>query len=456
MDLAPSISWPLLEPIADHLWQSTAVLGVTAVLALLLRNNRAQVRHCLWLVASAKFAVPFALLTAVGSGIALPVGRTVVSDLVAPATAVAEPFGQVFIPMVDRVGDAGTAFTSLWPMALAVVWLFGALALTMRWLMQWRSIARVAAAGSPATTGREVQILRALERRAGHRRPLALVLTDSPLEPGVFGVLRPVLLWPRAMSARLDDRQVEAILAHELAHVRRHDNLTALVHMTVQAVFWFHPLVWWLGARLIEERERACDEDVVRLGSDPETYATGILQTCRFQLESPVACVSGVTGAKLTRRIEEIMTKRATHALTLRRKLLLAVVVLAGLVGPVLAGSMHSSSGVEPGGSSGPTAQTSVATEQDRIGPSRRSYSLFEAFREHFPLYRIHRLGAQLQSALFATRQTPSQNPAAAPAQFEVASVKENVSGDNRITFGLQGERFTAVNVPMRELLRFA
>src|SRR5678816_3566426 len=75
--------------------------------------------------------------------------------------------------------------------------------------------------------------------------------------------------------------------------------------------------------------------------------------------------------------------------------------------------------------------------------------------REHFPLYRIHRLGAHLQS-LFATSQPPSQSPAAAPAQFEVASVKENVSGDNRITFGLQGERFTAVNVPMRELLRFA
>jgi len=319
----------------------------------------------------------------------------------------------------------------------------------------------VAAGGSPATAGREVQILRTLERRAGHRRPLAFVLTDSPLEPGVFGVFRPVLLWPRAMSARLDDRQVEAILAHELAHVRRHDNLTALVHMTVQAVFWFHPLVWWLGARLIEERERACDEDVVRLGSDPETYATGILQTCRFQLESPVACVSGVTGAKLTRRIEEIMTKRATHSLTLRRKLLLAVVVLAGLVGPVLAGSMHSSSGVEPGDSGALTAQPSVATEQHRIGPSRRSYSLFEAFREHFPLYRVHRIGAYLQSALFATSptpgQTPSQNPPAAPAEFEVASVKENRLDDRRITFGLQpGGRFTATGVSLRELVRFA
>lgn len=451
MNLASPLSWSLFEPVADHLWQSTAVLALIAALAMLLRDNRAQVRYWLWLLASIKFAVPFALLAAIGAGISLPAAPTAVSELVAPAAAVAEPFGHVVMPLVDRGGDAGEAATSPWPALIALAWLAGAMVLMMRWLMQWRSVARVAADGTPASTGRETEILRALEQRAGHRRPLALVLTDSALEPGVFGVLRPVLLWPRAMSMQLDDRQVEAILAHELAHVRRHDNLAALVHMTVQAVFWFHPFVWWLGARLIEERERACDEDVVRLGSDPETYATGILQTCRFQLESPVACVSGVTGASLKRRIEEIMTKRATHSLTLRRKLLLASAVLAGFVGPVLAGSMHAGSGVEPGRSNASMAPRSVAMD-DRIEPSLRSYSLFEAFREHFPLYRVHRIGDQLRS-LF----TANQNPAPAAAAFEVASVKENRLDDRRITFGLQpGGRFTATGVSLRELIRFA
>ena len=458
MNLASSLSWSLLEPVADHLWQSTAVLAVITALALLLRDNRAQVRHGLWLVASIKFVVPFALLTAVGAGISLPAAQTAVLDLMAPAAVVAEPFGQVVMPLVDGGVESGRTLTSLWPVSIAVVWFVGALALAMRWLMQWRSVARIAAAGALTTTGREVQILRALEQRAGHRRQLAFVLTDSPLEPGVFGVLRPVLLWPRAMSTRLDDRQVEAILAHELAHVRRHDNLAALVHMSVQAVFWFHPLVWWLGARLIQERERACDEDVVRLGSDPETYATGILQTCRFQLESPVACVSGVTGSNLKRRIEEIMTKRTTQSLTMRRKLLLAAVVLAMLAGPVLAGSVRVGDSVGSGGSELPMARPHAATEPDRVGPSLRSYSLFEAFREHVPLYRIHRIGAQLHS-LFAGNQAPAPAPAAAaaPAEFEVASVKENRLDDRRITFGLQpGGRFTATGVSLRELIRFA
>lgn len=76
--------------------------------------------------------------------------------------------------------------------------------------------------------------------------------------------------------------QVEAILAHELCHVRRRDNLAVALQMVVEALFWFHPLVWWLEQRLVDERERACDEEVIRLGSEPQSYAESILKTCEF------------------------------------------------------------------------------------------------------------------------------------------------------------------------------
>ena len=68
---------------------------------------------------------------------------------------------------------------------------------------------------------------------------------------------------------------MKAILVHERCHIRCHDNLVAAIHMLVEAIFWFHPLVWWIGARLVEERERACDEEVLRRGADPEAYAAG-------------------------------------------------------------------------------------------------------------------------------------------------------------------------------------
>jgi bla regulator protein blaR1 len=92
-----------------------------------------------------------------------------------------------------------------------------------------------------------------------------MLLSRACLEPGIFGIARPVLVWPAGISERLPDAHLEAILAHELWHVRRRDNLAAAVHMAVEAIFWFYPLVWWLGSRLLDERERACDEEVLDL-----------------------------------------------------------------------------------------------------------------------------------------------------------------------------------------------
>ena len=110
------------------------------------------------------------------------------------------------------------------------------------------------------------------------------------------------------MVERFAPNQLQAVLAHELCHVRRRDNLTAAVHMIVEALFWFHPLVWWISARLMEERERACDEGVLELGSEPQVYAESILKTCEFcvNLRWP-AC--RVTGADLKKRIVRIMTQ---------------------------------------------------------------------------------------------------------------------------------------------------
>lgn len=67
--------------------------------------------------------------------------------------------------------------------------------------------------------------------------------------------------------------------------------------MLVESIFWFHPLVWWLGARLVEERERACDETVLERGANPRGYAQAILKVCQFYMASKLACVSGVSGA---------------------------------------------------------------------------------------------------------------------------------------------------------------
>jgi len=108
--------------------------------------------------------------------------------------------------------------------------------------------------------------------------------------------------------------------------------------MFVQAIFWFHPLTWWIGVRLLHERERACDEEVLRLGCEPGVYAAGILTICRLYVSSRIACVSGVTGSGLKQRIESIMRNRGVLGLTPRKKFALAAAATAALLVPIAIG----------------------------------------------------------------------------------------------------------------------
>jgi uncharacterized protein (TIGR03435 family) len=110
--------------------------------------------------------------------------------------------------------------------------------------------------------------------------------------------------------------------------------------MVVEAAFWFHPLVWWIGNRLVEERERACDEEVLR-GSDPQTYAEGILKVCEHYLECPLSCVAGVSGSNLRRRIEGIMNDRILLNLNGRKRLLLTLAGIFGVTAPIVIGMVN-------------------------------------------------------------------------------------------------------------------
>jgi uncharacterized protein (TIGR03435 family) len=309
-------------PIANHLWQSTLFAGIAGLLTLLLRNNRAHARYCLWLAASAKFLVPFSLLMLAGGlvgrhSVAVPAPTRVpviVEQVNEPFVAEVPP-GAVAMPHASKSG------TLVAPMLVAL-WAIGCGALVFSWWVRWRRIQVVVRTASPVPLGIGVPALS----------------SASILEPGVFGVFRPVLLLPDGIGDRLAPAELQAILAHELCHVRRRDNLATLMHMVVEAVFWFHPLVWWLGARLMDERERACDEEVLQMGSEAEAYAEGILKICELYLQSPLKCVAGVTGTNLKKRIEAIMANRPMLNLNLPKK---AGLILAGILAvaiPVILG----------------------------------------------------------------------------------------------------------------------
>src|SRR5579862_2779753 len=340
-----------LEPfVIAHLWQSTLFAAAIGLLTLSFRKHSASVRHGLWMAASLKFLVPFAALTALGSQFAFrtPIVAAIRDErdvvIVAKGDARSFPAFELLAPWVSpdavRSSDPGRE-TSTAVAAAAAIWIGGSLVVLAAWTIRWRRVAAIARAASAVDDGPEVDALRRIERAAGIRRPIGLVSSDAPLEPGVFGILRPVLVWPRTIGAQLGKEQIETILAHEVSHVRRRDNLSSAIHMGIQAAFWFHPVVWWIGARLVDERERACDEAVLTEGSEPQAYAEGILSVCRHYLESPVPCVSGVTGADLRKRIETIMTSGIGVNLSVSRKIVLATVALAAVSLPVVSGIVH-------------------------------------------------------------------------------------------------------------------
>ena len=315
--------------LANHLWQSTVFAGVAGLLALALRKNHARTRHWLWLTASVKFLIPFSLLAAMGSRFGWLSGWSTATRVTRPALSLAvEQITQPFPPSLAPATMAPAALaqhSSLLPGLLVAIWACGFLAVAFSWWRRWQRIRAVVRAGSPLTLAADLPVLS----------------SPAMLEPGVFGIFRPVLLLPDGIADRLEAAHLEAILAHELCHVRRRDNLAAALHMAVEAIFWFHPLVWWIGARLVEERERACDEEVLRLGSQPEVYAESILKTCQFYLESPLVCMSGIAGSDLKKRVVRIMTQGMVKKLGFGRKLLLTVAGMAAIAGPIAFGLMH-------------------------------------------------------------------------------------------------------------------
>ena len=345
-------SWPsssaainqIFNRLVDHLWQSTIFALVAWVLALVLRRNQARTRYRVWLLASVKFLVPFSIFVTAGEQLQLRMGAAAAKpQLSSLLENIAQPFLVTATDSVTKydsslaggpMASTSTAhhFSQWVPLSLISIWVCGALLLLVRWARSWWLLRRVARVATPIRTLSGVPVL----------------VTPTNIEPGVFGVVRPVLLLPRGITERLSASQLDAILAHELCHVRRRDNLTAAIQMVVEALFWFHPAVWWIRAKLMEERERACDEAVLASSREAVVYAEGILNVCKFYVEAPMNCVSGVTGSDLKKRIARIMTEHVTRKLDLSRKLMLTVAAVLAVGLPVTFGFVHAAA-AQPG-----------------------------------------------------------------------------------------------------------
>lgn len=317
--------------VAVHLWQSTLFLIAAWLLTLICRDNSASIRHWIWFGASAKFLVPFALLQWLGDhlGRVLPEPPAIYPLLMDTTTT-------LFIPPFPSGMANPDGMLSQVLIVVAAIWVLGAALFSLRWMLQWLSI-RSMLASAPQVC---------MDVSAPVR------ITSGDLTTGVFGIFRPVVIVPRPVMRELGPEQLRAILAHEACHIHRRDNLTGAIHKCVEVLFWFHPLVWWIGANMLREREAACDESVIEAGHEQGVYAESILNVCRLGVMREFPTIAASTGGDLTQRMSSIMSKKRAQPIDHGRfTLLFTTVALAGFVpftAGIVGGAIREASGKGP------------------------------------------------------------------------------------------------------------
>lgn len=323
--------WPL---VASHLYQSTIFALLVVALALAARRLPARVRYLLLLAASGKFLMPalvceslFQRLGATELLSQLP-ARDAQLLLTETITAPAE---RIFTTSPQSVA----VHNELYCLA-TLVWASVCLLALGLWLKRYRDFARIIS-GGVAGDDRVDSLIAEVCARIGLRARVRVAISPLLTAPGVFHVLRPVLALPAGLTARLSDTELETIVTHEMLHIKRRDNLLSNIHMVLCCGLWFHPLLWIIDRLLIKERERACDERVIELGSEPHIYASSMVKVARLCLGWKIAGFSAAN-TNLKERIELIMNSNRSIAVSWRHRLLVGTALLAALLFTTVAG----------------------------------------------------------------------------------------------------------------------
>ncbi|WP_298408015.1 M56 family metallopeptidase [Janthinobacterium sp.] len=280
-NLVPALGWVLLY----FVWQGVIVGAVSAVLLWLLRQASARWRYAVCALALLLcLCIPTVHLLSLLSG-----------------TSLAQ------LPMAAP--PAWRAALQAWMPALVLAWSAGVGLMSLRLCLglAWVGRLRRQAVAAPAIWQARLD---ALALRMGLRRSgrIPLKLHAGLASPVTVGFWRPVILLPAALLSGMPVALLEALLAHELAHVRRWDYLVNLLQSVAEALLFFHPVVWWLSARMRAEREQVADALAAQALQDPQQLATA-LHALSLHAAAPqhAGLLMSARGGALLTRIERLM-----------------------------------------------------------------------------------------------------------------------------------------------------
>ena len=328
---AQAVGWALLH----FVWQGALVAAVTGGVLAALRRSAADVRY---VVATIGMAVMLTLPIVTGvqkwqslhaGAVAATAPRSAATDIALPSvhastavhrdTAISASLGSdpklgsdPSVVGSDPRALLGRVRVELMLPGMLFVWLSGVTVLSLRLLTGWCLIQRMRTHGvTPAGTSWQDMAAR-LARRLHVSRSIALLESTLVEVPTVVGWMKPVVLVPASALAGLSPDQLEAILAHELAHIRRHDYLVNLLQTVVETLLFYHPSVWWLSGRIRAERENCCDDLAVSLCGDPVAYAGALADLEALRHSSRLALAAN--GGSLLLRVRRLLGAPASHA----------------------------------------------------------------------------------------------------------------------------------------------
>ncbi|MGD8866906.1 MAG: M23/M56 family metallopeptidase [Gemmatimonadales bacterium] len=326
------------------------VLGLSA----LLRNASPKLRHALWALVLLRLVLPLDLSTP------FSLGRLADRARLAPALESAWLVGSPGSQGDERAAlggeTAGAAATDSaldaagWSLPLLALWAVGVLFVASALGRRRRTYRKVVGRAERVCDPAVLESLSSWKKELGVRRPVSLVTSDALRSPFTYGAVRPVIFLPRAVLASGDAGLVESVLAHELAHVRRWDDLVLKAELCVASLYFFNPIAWLSLRQRREESERICDELVLSSGRlSARTYAQSIVAVVKLGLTGEARLAPALVARRRTlrARLEKIMIQKTHRSGRARRLYPTPVAAALALLLLPMAGD---SSGVVPVG----------------------------------------------------------------------------------------------------------
>ena len=284
-----AVGWALVH----FVWQGLLVLALHALVQRGLRGRSAELRY----------VVSVAALGLMALAPVLTLGVAALRD---------SGGGGFGLLSVSPVGQGSGA---VWLPLTVALWSAGVLVLSLRLVGGWRTARRMATTGVRGVAPELRVRFEALAERMGVGRAVRFLESRRADVPLVVGWLRPVVLLPAGALLSLSPRELEAVVAHELAHVRRADYLVNLLQSAVEVLFFFHPAVWILSARVRLERELCCDDAAVEACGEPRTYARALveLEDARRGAAGPQPALAATDGP-LLERVRRVLEREGRTA----------------------------------------------------------------------------------------------------------------------------------------------